>query len=77
MKLKGAEPSTNYEVYFRPIDNSGDVDTGIEVPTGALGNATTGPKNYFLANTVASGTLVLKHTGTDQLDQFVSGYDIR
>ena len=77
VKLKGAEPSTNYEVYFRPIDNSGDVDTGIEVPTGALGNATTGPKNYFLANTVASGTLVLKHTGTDQLDQFVSGYDIR
>ena len=77
VKLKGAEPSTNYEVYFRPIDNSGDVDTGIEVPTNALGNAVTRPKNFFAASTVASGTLVLKHTGADQLDQFVSGYDIR
>jgi hypothetical protein len=25
---------------------------------------------------VVSGTLVLKHTGAGQLDQFVSGYDI-
>lgn len=75
--LKGAEASTNYEVYFRPIDNSGDVDTGIEVPTNALGNAVTGPKNFFPASTVASGTLVLKHTGTGQPDQFVAGYDIR
>ncbi len=77
VSLKGANPSTNYEVYFRPIDNSGDVDTGIEVPTDKLGNAKTGPKNYFLASTVASGTLVLKHTGADQLDQFVSGYDVQ
>jgi len=77
VKLKGATPSTNYEVYFRPIDNSGDVDTLIEVSTDALGNAKTGPKNYFPANTVASGTLVLKHTGKDQLDQFVSGYTIQ
>ena len=51
VKLKGAEPSTNYEVYFRPIDNSGDVDTGIEVPTGALGNATTGPKKNTSSRT--------------------------
>jgi hypothetical protein len=77
--LKGASVSTNYEVYFRPIDNSGDVDTGIKVATNALGNAATGPKNFsgFVANTVASGTLVLKHTGPGELDQFVSGYDIR
>jgi hypothetical protein len=75
--LKGAEPSTNYEVYFRPLDDSGDVDTGIEVSTNSLGNAATGPKTFFPANTVASGTLVLKHTGTGQLDQFVAGYDIR
>ncbi len=77
--LKGTSVSTNYEVYFRPIDNSGDVDTGIEVATDALGNAKTGPKSFsgFVANTVASGTLVLKHTGTGELDQFVSGYDIR
>jgi len=75
--LKGAKASTNYEVYFRPIDNSGDVDTGIEVATNSLGNAATGPKNFFAASTVASGTLVLKHTGADQLDQFVAGYDIR
>ena len=53
------------------------MDTGIEVPTNALGNAETGPKKFFTANTVASGTLVLKHTGTDQLDQFVAGYEIR
>ena len=77
VKLTGANPSTNYEVYFRPIDNSGDVDTGIEVSTNTLGNAKTRPKNYFLANAVASGTLVLKHTGADQLDQFVSGYTIK
>lgn len=74
--LKGAEASTNYEVYFRPLDNSGDVDTDAEVSTNALGNAKTGPKSFFTANTVASGTLVLKHTGSDQPDQFVAGYEV-
>jgi len=75
--LKGAEPSTNYEVYFRPLDNSPDVDTSIEVSTNSLGNALTGPKTYFPADTVASGTLVLKHTGSGQPDEFVAGFDVR
>ncbi len=75
--LKGAEPSTNYEVYFRPLNNSGDVDTTIEVSTNSLGNALTGGKTGFPANTVASGTLVLKHTGSGQPDEFVAGFDVR
>lgn len=74
--LKGAGPSTNYEVYFRPLDDSGDVDTGLEVPTNANGNAVASKKNVFAADTVASGTLVLKHTGSDQPDQFVAGFEV-
>ncbi|HTW90023.1 MAG TPA: hypothetical protein VMD75_18665 [Candidatus Binataceae bacterium] len=74
--LNGAEPSTNYEVYFRPLDDSGDVDTGLEVPTNANGNAVRSAKNVFVADTVASGTLVLKHTGSDQSDQFVAGFEV-
>jgi len=73
--LAGANPSTNYELFFRPLDNSGDTDTGIAIATDQLGNAVVHPKNYFTANTVASGTFVVKHK-TDTLDQFVAGYEI-
>ncbi len=78
VRLTGAEPSTNYEVFFRPLDDSGsgDVDTGIAVPTNVLGNAESGPKAYFTANTVNAGTLVLKHSGTGQPDEFVAGYKV-
>jgi hypothetical protein len=73
LKLAGASPSTNYELFFRPLDNSGDVDTGIAIPTNALGNAETGLKKFFMPNTVASGTFVVK-SGT--LDEFVAGYEL-
>jgi hypothetical protein len=76
VRLTGAEPSTNYEVFFRPLDDSGELDTGIAVPTNALGNAVVGPKSYFAANTVASGTLVVKRSGSDQPDEFVAGYEL-
>ena len=75
VKLSGANPSTNYELFFRPLDNSGDVDTTIAVPTNALGNAETGPKSFssFSKGTIAAGTFVVKF-GT--LDEFVAGYEI-
>jgi hypothetical protein len=76
IKVTGAEPSTNYEVFFRPLDNSGDVDTGIAVATNALGNAEAGPHSFFAANTVASGTLVVKHSGSGQPDEFVAGFKV-
>ena len=56
--LKGASPSTNYEAWFRPIDDSGDQDTGIALPTDANGDSKTGAKKFFTANTIASGTIV-------------------
>ena len=73
VKLQGASPSTNYELFFRPLDNSGDMDTGIAVPTNALGNAETALKKFFTSNTVASGTFVVK-SGT--FDEFVAGYEL-
>ena len=72
--LKGASPSTNYEAWFRPIDDSGDQDTGIALPTDANGDSKTGAKKFFAANTVASGTIVIKHS-TDDEDQFLGGYE--
>jgi hypothetical protein len=73
VRLTGASPSTNYELFFRPLDNSGDMDTGIAVPTNTSGNAETGLKKFFAANTVASGTFVVK-SGT--FDEFVAGYEL-
>ena len=77
VKLSGANPSTNYELFFRPLDDSGDVDTGIAIPTDALGNSETGAKKFsaFSKGTLASGTFVVKHQ-SDSLDQFVAGYEI-
>jgi len=79
VKLSGANPGTNYELFFRPLDDSADVDTGVAIPTNALGNADTGPKSFsaFTKNTIASGTFVVKHpANVDTLDQFVAGYEI-
>jgi hypothetical protein len=73
VRLTGASPSTNYELFFRPLDNSGDMDTGIAVPTNTSGNAETGLKKFFAANTVAAGTFVVK-SGT--FDEFVAGYEL-
>jgi hypothetical protein len=76
--LAGAAPSTNYELFFRPLDDSGDMDTGIAIATDVSGNALTGPKPYFMANTVAAGTFVVKEQGKEAaLDQFVAGYELR
>jgi len=77
VKLAGANPSTNYELFFRPLDNSGDTDTGIPIATDALGNAKTGFESFsaFTKNTLAAGTFVVKHK-TDTLDQFEAGYEI-
>jgi hypothetical protein len=75
--LAGAAPSTNYELFFRPLDDSGDMDTGIAIATDVSGNALTGPKPYFMANTVAAGTFVVKEQGKEAaLDQFVAGYEL-
>jgi hypothetical protein len=75
--LAGAAPSTNYELFFRPLDDSGDMDTGIAIATDVSGNALTGPKPYFMANTVAAGTFVVKEQGKEAaLDQFVAGYQL-
>ncbi|MGA9723676.1 MAG: hypothetical protein WBQ86_14550 [Candidatus Binatus sp.] len=75
--LVGASPNTNYELFFRPLDDSGDMDTGIAISTNAEGNAVTGPKKYFTANTVAAGTFVVKEQGKEAgLDQFVAGYEL-
>ena len=74
--LKGADPSTNYEVFFRPLDDTGDVDTGIKVATNAAGNGAVGSKSFFTANTVASGTLVVKRQDTESEDQFVAGFKL-
>jgi hypothetical protein len=75
VKLSGANPSTNYELFFRPLDNSGDVDTDIAIPTDALGNADIRPQSFsaFSKGTIAAGTFVVKF-GT--LDEFVAGYEI-
>lgn len=76
--VTGAEPSTNYDVFFRPLDDSGadDVDTGLALPTNADGNSVAGPHSFFLANSVASGTLVVKRQGAGQPDEFVAGFKL-
>ena len=77
VKLVGANPSTNYELFFRPLDDSGDTDTGIAIATDVNGDANTGFKSFtdFSPGTTASGTFVVKHQ-TDSLDQFVPGYEV-
>ena len=60
VKLIGASRNTNYDVFFRPIDNSGDTDTTVPVPTNAIGNAAVANKKVFSSGTVAAGSFVLK-----------------
>ena len=77
VRVIGAAPSTNYEVFFRPLDDSGDVDTGLALPTDVNGDGVAGPHSFFGANTVASGTLVVKQQGSGQPDEFVAGFKLR
>lgn len=76
VRLVGAAASTNYEVFFRPLDNSGDVDTNVQVPTNTLGNGTVSGKSVFSAGTVAAGSFVLKEHSDQTHDQFVAGFNI-
>src|SRR5260370_20721492 len=76
VRVTGASPRTNYEAFFRPLDASRDVDTGLAIATNALGNDVAGPHNFFVANTGALGTLVVKRTGTGQPDEFVAGFKV-
>ncbi|HEV2170821.1 MAG TPA: hypothetical protein VGR40_07730 [Candidatus Binatus sp.] len=75
--LIGANPSTNYEAWFRPNDGSGmDIDTGISISTDANGNARIKGKKFFNPNTIASGAIVIKQQGTNQPDEFDAGYEV-
>lgn len=78
VSLHGAAPRTNYEVFFRPLNNSGDQDTALLVATGDDGNGNAHAAVAFLTSgSVAAGTFVVKHqTGTNPPDQFVAGFKI-
>lgn len=73
VSLGGALPTTAYEVYFRPIDNSGDADTGLALTTNQNGNAK-GSKSYVKSGTTGSGNFVVKSGG---FDQFVTGFAVK
>ncbi len=76
--LTGAEPSLagtgSYEVFFRPLDNSGDVDTGLALSTDVNGNVTSKLFQAFPSGTVGSGSLVIRREG---FDQFVTGFIVK
>jgi len=79
VQLQGASPSTNYEVFFRPLDGSGDQDTGLEVSTNPSGNEKIS-KTVFASGSVSSGTFVLKELVSgepNQRDQYVAGFSVR
>ena len=69
VNINGALPGTAYTVAFRPLDNSGDVATGITLNTNASGNAH-GNTKFVPAGQVFSGSFVVQGGG---LDQFVAG----
>jgi hypothetical protein len=70
--LVGAEPNTDYQVFFRPIDGSPEADTGIIVTTNSSGNSNT-KRNIYAISTVGSGNIVVKREG---FDQFVTGFAV-
>ncbi len=79
VQLVGASPSTNYEVFFRPLDDSGDQDTGLEVSTNPGGNEKVN-KVVFASGSVSSGTFVLKEivpNEPNQPDQYVAGFKVK
>jgi hypothetical protein len=78
VKLTGPAPSVNYEAWFRPLDNSGDVDTGLAVPTNSHGDANVHSATPpFAEGDIASGTIVVKQQGAiPQPDEFVPGFVI-
>ena len=74
VSLTGAEPSVSYEVFFRPLDNPGDVDTGVAVTTDSNGDVTTKFATGFASGTIGSGSLVIEREG---FDQFASGFIVK
>jgi hypothetical protein len=72
VQVTGAEVSTNYEVFFRPLNDSGDIDTGLGVPTDKNGNAKFSTP-FVNSSEVDSGTFVVKELGTNEPDQYVIG----
>ena len=76
IEIVGALPTTNYEVWFRPLDNSGDVDTGVALPTNKDGNGAAKKVKVFPAGSVNSGTLVVKES-SGTTDEFVAGFKVR
>ncbi len=73
--LRGAAPATKYEVFLRPIDNSGDIDTGLTLTTDKNGNAR-GSTSYPPSGSVASGNFVVKQFGTT-VDQYLTGFAVK
>ncbi|HXW85015.1 MAG TPA: hypothetical protein VEJ86_11455 [Candidatus Binataceae bacterium] len=75
VEVTGAAPSTNYEVWFRPLDNTGDVDTGLELSTDTNGDGAASKANVFPAGSIDSGTLVVKQS-SGTTDEFVPGFKV-
>ncbi|MFZ0890213.1 MAG: hypothetical protein WA005_17360 [Candidatus Binataceae bacterium] len=75
VKLVGAAPSTTYEVFYRPLLNTGDIDTGLALTANTNGNATGIKKGVFISGDVGSGALVVK--GSGGFDEFVPGFTVR
>jgi hypothetical protein len=75
VSLTGAAPSTDYEVFFRPINSSGadDVDTKIAITTDTSGDGK-GSATIAPAGTVGSGNFVVKEGDSDE---FLSGFTIK
>jgi hypothetical protein len=84
--LTGAgKGSENYEAWFRPLDNSGDVDLGVEIDTNSSGNATKVQAGVFPAGSIYSGSVVIKlkvppnspNPPPVEPDEFVPGFEIK
>jgi hypothetical protein len=75
VNLRGAAASTPYEVFFRPLnsDSSGDVDTGLAIPTNSNGDGH-GNKNFAASGKIGAGSFVVEGGG---FDQFVTGFAVK
>lgn len=75
VSLTGAAPSTDYEVFFRPINSSGadDIDTKIAITTDTNGDGKASGTGAP-SGTVASGNFVIKQGASDE---FLTGFTIK
>ncbi len=76
VSISGAQPSTNYEVWFRPLnsDGSADIDTKVALATDTNGNAHASKQLPQSSGAIGSGTFVVKGAG---FDQFVGGFILK